>query len=130
MSLARYRALIDLERRYNGPIPPWEREAAIRAARGELENLEHDLASACWDKERFWDSHVRPHAREAMLVHRRRRATRDPVEAAALLRHWAQLREDLRFYLREWTAKRDRVRALEERLTTLAAQATDRKAAE
>jgi len=65
-----------------------------------------------------------------MLVHRRRRATRDPVEAAALLRHWAQLREDLRFYLREWTAKRDRVRALEERLTTLAAQATDRKAAE
>ena len=122
-NLARHNALVELERSHDGPIPPWEREAAIRGARTERENLEHDLALARWRSQCYWDSHIRLFGCGAMRARRLWLRTGSQVA----LDNWKRARRDLDFHLsggkagerREWAALRDRVHGLEDRLAAL-----------
>ena len=114
MTLARHNALLDLERRYNGPIPPWERRAAIRAIRTERENLEYDLGLArhCLQSR---SDRVREFGREVMLRHRAMRRAREDNSLAwrGAMDLWSVGRHDLRLYLSAFKAQRELVRGLE-----------------
>ncbi|HDZ73747.1 MAG TPA: hypothetical protein ENH55_13460 [Aurantimonas coralicida] len=117
-NLACHNALIALERRYNGPIPPWEREAAIRGARTERENLEHDLGIARFCLMRRSDK-LREYAHEVMRRHKAVRKSQSTPDWSEAFRHWAAGRKDLQFYLDAFKAQRELVRGLEVRLAAL-----------
>ena len=121
MTLARHNALLDLERRYSGPIPPWETRAAIRSSRTERENMEHDLGIARFCLQGRSDR-LRGFAHEVMHRHRDVREARlncvGPVWFTAK-RSWSEGRKDLRFYLDAFKAQRELVRGLEIRLVTM-----------
>lgn len=121
MTLTRHNALLDLERRYNGPIPPWERRAAIRASRTERENLEHDLGLArhCLQSR---SDRLREFGREVMLRHRAVREARLNCVSNVWFtakRHWREGRHDLQLYLNAFKAQRELVRGLEIRLVRM-----------
>ena len=128
-NLARHRALLELERSHDGLPPPYERAAAIRGARTERENLEHDLGIARWASASYWDWHIRSYGRGAMKARRRWLKSAKADENA--LAKWKYARRNLDFHLsggkagerREWAAKRDLVHNLENRLAALGAQA-------
>lgn len=119
-NLARHNALLELERRHDGLPSPYERAAAIRGARTERENLEHDLECARWASGCYWDAHIRPFGYQAMRARRVYLRT----WSKAHLANWKRARRDLDFYLsggkagerHEWAALRDLVHNLEARL--------------
>ncbi len=117
-NLARHRALLELERSHDGSIPPWEREAAIRGARTERENLEHDLKRARWNLEDRSDT-LRAYAREVMFRHKAMHQPQPTPDWNKAFRLWRLGRKDLRFYLDAFKASRDLVRELESRLAAL-----------
>ena len=120
-NLARHNALLDLERRYNGPIPPWERRAAIRASHTERENLEFDLGLARHCLQNRSDR-LREFGREVMHRHRTVREARLDGKSGVWFsakRHWREGRHDLQLYLDAFKAQRELVRRLEIRLVRM-----------
>ena len=119
-NLARHNALIELERSHDGPIPSWEREAGIRGARTERENLEHDLGIARHSLQARSDT-LRAWAHEVMLRHRAAMKARKANSATwrEALGLYGRGRLDLQFYLDAFKAQRGLVRELEKRLAAL-----------
>jgi len=114
-NLARHRALLELERSHDGPIPPWEREAAIRRARNERENVEHDLKRARWNLEDRRDT-ARAYSQEVNSRFKAMRKSQSSPDWRRAFRLWWEGRKDLRFYLSAFTLQRALVRRLEAQL--------------
>ena len=120
-TLAEIRALDELRRSHDGPVPEWETRAAIRSSRTERENIEHDLGIARFCLQGRADK-LRGFAHEVMHRHRDMREARlncvGPVWFTAK-RSWSEGRKDLRFYLDAFKSQRELVRGLEIRLMTM-----------
>lgn len=112
---ARHDALLALERSHDGPIPPWEREAAIRGARTERENIEHDLKRARWNLEDRRDT-ARAYNHEVSARFKIMRKSQSAPDWRGAFRHWSEGRKDLRFYLSAFTLQRALVHRLEAQL--------------
>ena len=119
-TLAEVRALDELRRSHDGPIPPWERRAAIRASRTERENLEFDLGLArhCLQSR---SDRLREFGREVMHRHQAMRRAREDNSLAwrGAMDLWSVGRHDLQLYLDAFKAQRELVRGLEIRLVRM-----------